>query len=115
MLQSNYLSCAEAARLCPGSIKPNPATIWRWARKGVRARNGKRVCLEHVRVGAKIYIPPEAIPAFFKAIADADSEHFQAVADAADVAPPAPKWHQNCRPKLRPADSAEILNRAGIC
>jgi hypothetical protein len=106
-----FLTCAQAARQCPQSPTPNPATIWRWARKGVKARNGKRVCLEHVRAGAKVLIPEGALTTFFKAIADADSEYFRAAADAAP--PPEPKWHPNCRQKAI-ADAEAMLNHAGI-
>ncbi len=77
-LVSNFkgaLTCAQAARQFPGS--PAPSTVWRWARKGVKARNGERVRLRHVRIGGQLFIPVEALAEFAEAVADADRQHFE--------------------------------------
>ncbi|MCH8823503.1 MAG: DUF1580 domain-containing protein [Planctomycetes bacterium] len=74
MSESLYLSLAEAARQCPG--KPAPSTVWRWCRRGVRARSGERVRLSHVRVGGRIYTTLHSLTRFFEATAQADIEHF---------------------------------------
>ena len=74
MQSNNYLSLSEAAKRSPG--RPHAATVWRWARRGVKARSGERIRLEHVRVGGRIFIPADALDRFFKAVSDADAEHF---------------------------------------
>lgn len=66
------LDMRSAARLMPG--QPSPAVPWRMCRKGVLARNGERVFLEHWRYGRKLYTTKTAIKAFAKATAQADAE-----------------------------------------
>lgn len=46
--------------------------VWRWCRKGVVARSGRRVRLEHIRSPRKILTSREAIQRFFAAIAAED-------------------------------------------
>lgn len=72
---SDFVELAEAAKLCPG--RPHASTLWRWARRGIKARNGQRIRLRHLRAGAKIYVRPSDIEEFFGEIARADGEHFQ--------------------------------------
>lgn len=72
---ADLLTLTEAAKRLP--TRPNSCTIWRWCRKGVRARNGERIRLEHMRLGGRILISPEAIEKFGRALAAADGEHFQ--------------------------------------
>ncbi len=69
-----YLTLSEVARSAPG--KPTTNCIWRWCRKGVKARTGQRVHLDHVRVGGKVLVPRDAPDRFFKALANADAAHF---------------------------------------
>ena len=69
MDETSYLSLSEAARRSPG--RPHAATVWRWARKGIKARDGSTIRLAHVRAGGKIYIRPEALDVFFTAVAAA--------------------------------------------
>ncbi len=72
----DFITLSEAAKRVPG--RPNSATVWRWARKGIIARDGSRVKLEHRRCGARIFVPPEALDQFFKSVADADARFFDA-------------------------------------
>lgn len=69
------LTLAQAAASC--STKPDPASVWRWCRKGIKTSGGRRVRLEHVRVGGRIYTTEPAMERFFAAVAAADMEHFQ--------------------------------------
>ena len=64
------ITLADAARLIPG--RPSTNAIWRWARKGLKARNGDRVFLEHVRLGATIYTTRDAVYRFGRELAAAD-------------------------------------------
>ncbi len=73
-MKNKYLSLAQAARIAPAS--PSPNTVWRWCRKGVKARTGQRVYLKHIRVGGKIFIEGPALERFFKALSDADAVYF---------------------------------------
>ncbi|MCI0630465.1 MAG: DUF1580 domain-containing protein, partial [Phycisphaerales bacterium] len=47
------ITLVEAAKLSPG--RPSVNAVWRWCRRGVRARNGERIRLEHVRAGGRIF------------------------------------------------------------
>lgn len=66
----------EAAKRYPQEPPPHLTSAWRHARKGLLARNGKRVRLEHVRAGGKIFIPEHALMRFFEELAEADQEYF---------------------------------------
>ena len=68
-MNENYLSISEAARKSPG--KPSPSAVWRWARTGIKARNGTRVRLSHVRAGGRVLIPETALDEYFDARPDA--------------------------------------------
>ena len=68
----HLLTLTAAAKLLPHH--PHPSAIWRWARRGLRARNGSIIRLEHVRLGGKIYTTEAALEAFGKALAEADMD-----------------------------------------
>ena len=70
---SELLDMKAEAKLVP--TQPPPAVIWRWCRKGVLARNGQRVYLEHRRYGRRLYTTRAALDAFAKATAEADKDH----------------------------------------
>ncbi|MBL7147094.1 MAG: DUF1580 domain-containing protein [Phycisphaerae bacterium] len=74
------LALSAAAKRCPG--RPNTSTLWRWARKGIKARSGPRIRLEHVRVGGKIYVTLDSLNRFFKKVASADMEYFEKQSEA---------------------------------
>lgn len=73
----NLLSLVEAAQLLPN--RPSPASVWRWARRGLIAADGSRIRLAHRRLGARIYIAPEDLDRFARELASADLRHFRAV------------------------------------
>lgn len=72
---SELVTIAEFSKLVPG--RPNPTTVWRWARKGIQARNGQRVRLPHQRIGRRLFVDVDAAKPFFQAIADQDVAYFQ--------------------------------------
>lgn len=72
---SSYLTCTEAAKLAPG--RPSANCVWRWCRRGVVARNGQRIRLQHIRLGGKILTKLEWLEAFGESLASADSAYFE--------------------------------------
>lgn len=70
----DYLTLTEAARTLPNN--PHPASVWRWCRKGVASRCGRRVKLNHIRLGGKLYVTDEDLQRFGQELAEADAEHF---------------------------------------
>ena len=70
----SYITLAQAAKLAPS--RPSSNSVWRWCRKGIKARNGQREYLGHVRVGGRIYTTAADVHEFFKKLADADQEYF---------------------------------------
>ena len=73
-----WLTRQEAVHHCPGAPEaaPDPATIWRWARHGVRARNGERVYLRTLRRGGRMYLRSSWLDCFFERLRAADMDHF---------------------------------------
>ena len=66
-----FLTCAQAAQQFPA--KRTRESIWRYARKGVKCRDGSTICLGHIVVGREIFIPEDAIEPFIKALTDANA------------------------------------------
>ena len=77
------ITLSQAAKLCPG--RPHACSLWRWARQGIKARNGEHVRLEHIRCGGKIFTSPEALERMFAAIAERDVQHFHVCATSYDT------------------------------
>lgn len=73
-MATDYIPLAEAARLIPG--KPSHVSVWRWARYGVKTRDGSTVRLEHVRYGSRLFTTAEAVRTFGEKLATADAGHF---------------------------------------
>jgi hypothetical protein len=73
---SDHISLSAAAGVIPG--RPATNCVWRWCRKGVIARNGDRVQLEHVRVGGKVLTTRRWIADFTARLTKADLAHFDA-------------------------------------
>jgi hypothetical protein len=66
-------SLGDAARGLPALRrgKPvSPCTVWRWATRGVRARNGVLVRLETIKVGGTCCTSLEALARFFRALTE---------------------------------------------
>ena len=65
------ISFAEATRRVPSArsgSQLHPNTIWRWAKRGLKTRNGQRVYLETVRLGGANFTSVEALSRFFAAL-----------------------------------------------
>lgn len=87
-MDTGYIPFAEAARRCPSWTRPDgteggvhPSAVWRWARKGLVGRSGRRVRLRHVRVGKRVYTTAAWLEQFFRQLAEADLGHFRDNAD----------------------------------
>ncbi len=76
--RESKLDLRAAAPHIPGSgdVRAKKMRLGRMARKGVKARNGQRVHLEHLRVGGQLVTSVEAIQRFFDHLNAADAEHF---------------------------------------
>ncbi len=108
---SDYLSLSAAAKQAPG--RPSANCIWRWCRKGVLARNGKRVRLRHIRTGGKIYTTARWLQAFGEKLAQADAEHFDL--DARPAVPRKSNRRRTDRRRQMAIERAERqLRRAGV-
>lgn len=53
-------------RQVPG--RPSKIAIWRWCRHGILSRSGKRVRLEHRRIGGVLFTTESWLAAFFEAL-----------------------------------------------
>jgi hypothetical protein len=70
VLAGDALSLAEAARLVPAYRAGKPthaATVWRWAAKGIRLRDGQLVRLETCRIGGRQMTSRGALSRFISA------------------------------------------------
>jgi len=74
------ISLSEAAKFYQERTgrRPSSSTIFRHARRGILARSGERIKLNHVRVGGRILTSREAVERFWAELADADASHFDA-------------------------------------
>ena len=75
-LTETLRSFAEAAKRLPtlrGSKPVNTSTVWRWTKRGVRARNGVPVRLEAIKVGGTCCTSDQALQRFFRALSADDS------------------------------------------
>ena len=59
-----YIDLENLRRQVPG--RPSKLSVWRWCRHGIRGRSGKRVRLEHRRVGGKIFSSLHWLDVFFQ-------------------------------------------------
>lgn len=71
---TQYLTLSQAARFVPGRTSPN--AVWRWCRRGVLARSGERVHLQHVRLGGKLLTTRRWLDEFGERLAAADKTYF---------------------------------------
>ncbi len=104
--QNDCITLSEAAALSPG--RPHVASVWRWARRGVKTRSGGRVRLKHIRAGGKLYTSEAWLRQFFEAVAAADAAHF-------DADPPTPPKPPTDRQRQKSIEQAErTLQEAGV-
>lgn len=108
------LTLSQAARIAPGS--PTPNCIWRWCRRGVLARSGDRVRLQHVRIGGKLFTTARWLDEFGQRLADADAEYFE-IMEEEPTAPSAevtPRRRARRLPPSRRSDQADEARRERI-
>ena len=70
-----YLTLSDAAKLAPG--RPSTSCLWRWCRKGVKAKSGVTVRLQHARFGGRVFTTSLWLDDFGKAVAEADRAYFE--------------------------------------
>ena len=80
----SYLSLTAVAKIAPG--RPTANAVWRWCRRGVKARGGERVRLQHIRIGGMIYTTARWLEEFGRALAEADAKYFDLCEAAVDAA-----------------------------
>ena len=71
---TEWLTLGKAAPHAPG--RPSTNCMWRWCRKGVLARDGRRVKLQHVRAGGRVYTTRAWVNEFCTTLANADAAYF---------------------------------------
>ena len=67
---TKLISLNDIAARVPG--RPSIACLWRWCRRGVKARNGSIVRLRHSRAGRRLFTTEEWLGQFFSNVADTD-------------------------------------------
>lgn len=107
---ADYISISQAAHTLPGN--PHPASVWRWCRRGIKARNGNQVYLHHRRIGSKLYTTAEAIEQFFTTLTDADAEYFAPESTASPYPPARPRAASDRDRAIAQAEAE--LDAAGI-
>jgi len=107
-----YITLSQAARLAPG--RPSSNCIWRWCRKGVLSRSRRRVRLQHVRVGSKIYTTAEWVHTFGLRLADADTEYFDSNQPVDPPSPPAPRQRTEAQRQVDIDQAEEELREKGV-
>lgn len=71
---TDFLSLTDASKIIPG--RPHATCLWRWCRRGVQARSGERIRLEHRRLGGKIFTRMDWLDDFSRRLAEADAKYF---------------------------------------
>ncbi len=107
---ASLIPLGRAAAIVPGH--PSTSTVWRWCRKGVMARNGQRVRLEHVRAGGKVLTKAAYVHQFMKRLAEADTVYFDAKDAAAQHTPARDPAFGPPSRKRRPAPTP--IDRRGL-
>ena len=83
-----HITLTQAAKIAPG--RPSTNCMWRWCRRGVIARSGQRIKLEHIRIGGKLFTTPQWVNEFGRRLADADAQYFDRDDDAESGPMPTP-------------------------
>ena len=107
-----YITLGEAAKLAPN--RPSTNSIWRWCRKGVLARSGQRVRLQHVRIGGKIFTTADWFHEFGRRLAEADATHFDLDDSDAFTPPLQPRTRTERRRQADIQRAERELKEAGV-
>lgn len=101
----------EAARHVPGD--PSPAALWRWCRRGILARDGQRIYLEHRRFGGRLFTSVQALDRFGQQLAAADTGPFDVHGDSERTRPD--QLHRTTKQRRAAASQAlDQLSRQGF-
>ncbi len=74
----------------------SPSTLWRWIRKGLEGRDGKRIKLSVVYCGNRPHVTARGVNQFFEAVTEA-------------------RLSRHCPDEEQPSDATEAeLNAAGL-
>lgn len=71
LIPEGLIALAEAARLFPGArgaSRANPSTVYRWCVRGCKTADGRRVHLEHLRAGSRVFTTTAAVARFIDAL-----------------------------------------------
>jgi hypothetical protein len=74
MLNETLLTLAQAAKRFPSESRIghlDPATLWRWATRGVRLSDGRRLKLETIKLAGRFLTSEQALQRFVAAQNDA--------------------------------------------
>lgn len=97
---ADLITLAEGAQHVPG--RPTANCLWRWCRRGVLARDGSRIRLQHVRVGGRVMTSVDWIRDFGKRLSEADAAYFDAkIARTQQTPPRAAQFDAPKRPRQR--------------
>jgi hypothetical protein len=112
--RTQLLTLSQAARIAPGA--PTPNCVWRWCRRGVMARSGRRIRLEHVRVGGKLFTSAQWLDSFGRRLAEADADYFDdgEVDSPQDPGPKLPKQKARRRVRRSSTEEATESRRARV-
>jgi hypothetical protein len=70
VLQETLLTLAQAAKRFPSDSRSghlDPATLWRWATRGIRLPDGRRLKLETLKLAGRFLTSEQAIERFVQA------------------------------------------------
>ncbi len=85
-MPDTLLSLTQVARRFPH--KPDPSSVWRWCRVGVKSRAGQRIKLGCIRAGGRVYVPAVAVDIFVRELAEADNAYFAGKQTPVELAKP---------------------------
>ena len=102
--RQKYITLKQAAEIAPG--QPSGNCLWRWCRKGVVARNGQTVRLQHIRIGGKLFTTAAWVDEFGRLLAEADANYFKL-----DTSPAVPLPAAHARSDKQRQAAVERANR----
>jgi hypothetical protein len=75
MVQTDELITLTVAATATAN-RVHPSSLWRWCRRGCKARNGRQIRLRHVRIAGRVYTSRQWLDEFMETLTAADIEHF---------------------------------------
>ncbi len=87
-----YITFEEVGHILP--THPAATTCWRWARRGLAARDGSRVHLRHVRIGRRLFTREEWVREFTEELVERDLAALERVPTSASASVSVPEPDQ---------------------